>query len=552
MNIRKLLLAAFAYSLLSGGLAVGEINVIPRPAQIVRNIASGSIPLGTSHVIVCTDAALGRVYADTLFEWTGLRLAVHPTAATATDRPVIVVDSASRAADTHVSHPEGYALEVAADGSVRIEASARAGAFYALQTLVQLIAQDAALPVVSIHDSPRFKWRGMHLDEGRHFFGPVAVKRMIDSMALYKLNILHWHLTEDQGWRIEIKKYPKLTQIGSWRANSPTPGDRNKPDGVPYGGYYTQDEIREIVAYARQRGITIIPEIEIPGHAAAAIASYPELGNTDIESYAPKVMERWGVHPYTFAPKEKTFRFLQDVFDEVCALFPDSPYIHIGGDEAPKKQWEKSAFAQKVIRENNLKDEMELQSWFLARIEKHINARGRRIIGWDEIQEGGLSPTATMMVWRNWKWALLALEKGNDIIMTPTSHCYLDYAESIESLPDDPYYEHVDNNLTKRTPRQVPLEKIYQLEPVPEGTPPDREKQVIGCQANLWSEYLFDWNRAEYNLYPRLFAMAEVAWSPKAARDWNSFQQRLPSALRHLDQIKANYRRPDGLPARAR
>ncbi|AWI10075.1 hypothetical protein CKA38_13140 [Ereboglobus luteus] len=556
MTPHKLLLGALACVVLSCGLAAGEINVIPRPAQIVRDDAKADAPLGAAHVIVCADAALGRVYADTLLEWTGLRLAVHPTTATAAGRPVISVDSASRSANAHIAHPEGYALEVAADGAVRIEASARNGAFYALQTLAQLVARDGArvtLPVVRIHDAPRFKWRGVLFDDGRHFFGPVAAKRLIDAMALYKFNTLHWHLTEDQGWRIEIKKYPRLTQIGAWRANSPTPGDRNKPDGVPHGGYYTQDEVREIVAYAHQRGITVVPEIEIPGHAAAAIASYPELGNSDIEGYAPKVVETWGVKPYVFAPKDETFRFLQDVLDEVCELFPNSKYIHIGGDEAPKKQWKASAFAQKIIRENNLKDEFELQSWFLARIEKYLNARGRRIVGWDEIQEGGLSPTATMMVWRDWKWARLAIEKGNDVVMTPNSHCYLDYLASADDKLADPYYEQPALNRSGNRPqRLVTLEKAYHFEPIPEGTPPEREKQVLGCQANLWGEYLFDWNRAEYNLYPRMFALAEVAWSPKEARDWSCFQKRLPSAIRYLDKVNANYRRPDGSPARAR
>jgi hexosaminidase len=560
VNPKKLLPGALACCLLSGAPAAADINVIPRPAQIARDADAAGVALGASHIIVCADAALGRVYADTLFERTGLRLPVHPAAATAAGRPVIAVDCASLSTDSHVAHPEGYALAVAADGAVRVEASARAGAFYALQTLAQLAARDGdgdaarvTLPVVRIHDSPRFRWRGVLLDEGRHFFGPAAVKRLLDSMALYKFNTLHWHLTDDQGWRMEIKKYPRLTQTGAWRVSSPTPGNRDLPDGVPHGGYYTQDEIREIVAYARQRAITVIPEVEIPGHSSAALAAYPGYGNTDIPGYAPAVQTTMGVKPYIYAPKEETFRFLRDVLDEVCALFPDSPYIHIGGDEAPKTQWKASPFAQKVIRENDLKDEFGLQSWFIRRVEKHLNSRGRRIVGWDEIQEGGLSPTATMMVWRDWKWARLAIEKGNDVVMTPHSHCYIDYAESVEGLPDDPYYEHIGIKRSgNRPPRLLPLEKVYQFEPIPEGTPPEREKQVIGCQANLWGEYLFDWNRAEYNLYPRLFAMAEVAWSPKAARDWPSFQERLPAALRRLDQIQANYRRPDGAPARPR
>jgi hexosaminidase len=524
------------------------IRVIPWPAKVVVSDKTGMTVLTPAHAVCCADASLARVYADTLSGWAGLRPAIYPSESAAAGHPVIVVDCASHSTDKHVAHPEGYMLEIEDDGAVRVEASTRTGAFYALQTLAQLASRDGVhvtLPVARIHDSPRFPWRGVLLDEGRHFFGPAAAKRLIDSMALYKFNTLHWHLTEDQGWRVEIKKYPRLTQTGAWRASSPAPGNRDQPDGTPHGGYYTQDEIREIVAYARQRAITIIPEIEIPGHSSAALAAYPEYGNTDIPGYTPKVQTTMGVKPCIYAPKEETFRFLQDILDEICALFPDAPYIHIGGDEAPKKQWKQSPFAQKVIRENNLKDEFGLQSWFIRRVEKHLNARGHRIVGWDEIQEGGLSPTATMMVWRDWKWARLAIEKGNDVVMTPKTHCYIDYTEG--ELLDDPYYESAGNY--QKPPWVISLEKVYHFEPVPEGTPLEREKQVLGCQANLWGEFLFDWNRAEYSLYPRLFAMAEVAWSLKGARDWASFQRRVPSALRRLDKLGANYRRPDGSPA---
>jgi len=356
-------------------------------------------------------------------------------------------------------------------------------------------------------------------------------------MALFKFNTLHWHLTDDQGWRVEIKKYPLLTQTGAWRDSSPVPGDRSKPDGVPCGGYYTQDQIREILAYASQRHIAIVPEIEIPGHSAAALAAYPQFGNTDIPAYAPKVATTWGIHPYTYAPKEETFAFLADILDEICDLFPGQ-YIHIGGDEAPKTQWNASPFARDIMRQNNLNNAGELQAWFLRRVEQHLATRGRRLIGWDEIQEGGLPPSAIMMVWRDWKWALQALEKGNNIILAPKQYCYLDYTPG--DLPEnDPYYDNISRYQKK--PVAVTLEKVYNLEPVSNGIRPDQEPRILGCQANLWTEYMFDWPKAEYFLYPRALAMSEVAWSPRAARDWPDFQHRLPAALRLLDALGVNH-----------
>ena len=438
---------------------------------------------------------------------------------------------------------EGYVIDTEPGKPVVISARTAAGAFYAFQTLRQAayVGSDGKtyLPPGTILDKPRFKWRGMMLDEGRHFFGKEHVKRFLDLMALHKFNTFHWHLTEDQGWRVEIKKYPKLTQVGAWRDESPVMGDRNKGDGKRYGGFYTQDELREVVAHAAKLHIQVIPEIEMPGHAAGAIAAYPNLGNTDIKGYAPKVNTRWGVHPYIFAPKEETFQFIDDVFAELCPIFP-SAYFHIGGDEAPKNQWDASAFAKEVMRREGLKNSHELQSYFIKRVEKLLNARGKKLIGWDEIQEGGLSKTATMMVWRDWKWAHHAVNNGNDIVMAPTSHTYFDYGQG-NPTPKGAQYDVIGGNL--------PIEKVYSLDPVPKDFSPEQAKRVLGCQAQLWSEYNFNWNKVEYMAFPRACALAEVLWTPQADRRWDSFKGRLETHLKRLDTLKVNYRRADGTPA---
>lgn len=432
--------------------------------------------------------------------------------------------------------------------AITLRAGDPAGAYYGVQTLIQSVANDAngkpALPAMEIKDSPRFAWRGLMLDSCRHFIRPENMKRMIDLMAIYKFNRLHWHLTEDQGWRIEIKKYPKLAEIGSLRAESPVVGDRNKGDGKPYGPFfYTQKQIKDIVAYAKAREITIIPEIELPGHALAAVSSYPNLGNDDVSDFAPKPRTRWGVEDYVYSPKEETFQFLDDVMDEVAALFPDAPYIHIGGDECPKTQWNRSPFAQKIMMENGLvtdgkPDSHKLQSWFIQRVEKTLAAHHKKLIGWDEIQEGGLSPTATMMVWRDWKWATMAIKQGNDVIMSPSTHCYLDHAPG--NLPADPAFETIGGNLT--------LEKVYSLNPIPEGLTTDEARHVIGVQGNLWSEYIFNQAKLELLAFPRAIAIAEVGWS-SGTKDVEDFKKRLARNRPRLDALKVNYQKPDGTPA---
>ncbi|MBT8335218.1 MAG: beta-N-acetylhexosaminidase [Gemmatimonadetes bacterium] len=442
---------------------------------------------------------------------------------------------------------EGYTLDVS-DDRIIARAGTPTGLFYAAQTLRQLTPRHIeragllragppegwAIPAVSIRDEPRFSWRGLHLDVGRHFFGVEFVKRYLDQMASFKFNRFHWHLTEDQGWRIEIEAYPKLTEVGAWRDGTLVGHYGNRPhtfDGERYGGFYTQDEIREIVAYAAARHITVVPEIELPGHSSAALAAYPEFGCGE----GPvEVAQLWGVFEDIYCPHERTFGFLETVFDEVLDLFP-SPWIHIGGDEAPKAQWERSAAAQEVIRREGLADERELQSWFIRRIERHLNAAGRRLIGWDEIVEGGLSPTATLMFWRDWNAEALELaaSQGNDVVMTPNSVMYFDHYQA------DPEGEPVAiGGLTT-------LEDVYAFDPVPEPFRGGGEDRILGAQANLWTEYIPTPQKAEYMAYPRAVALAEVVWSAEDHRDWTSFQARLSPILERLDLRSVNYRRPD-------
>ena len=443
---------------------------------------------------------------------------------------------------------EGYELAVT-DGGVSVRASSPAGLFYGAQTLRQLApaaverggrdpdgADDVwTIPAVEIADAPRFGYRGLHLDVARHFSSVDFVKRYIDLMALYKFNRFHWHLTDDQGWRIEIERYPRLTEVGAWREGTLVGSYANRPhvyDGVRYGGFYTQDEVREVVAYAAERFVTIVPEIEMPGHASAAIAAYPALG---CRTAPVEVAQTWGVFEDIFCPSEETFTFLEHVLDEVVALFPGE-HIHIGGDEAPKAAWEASALAQEVIRREGLADEHALQSYFVRRIEAHLASRGRRLVGWDEIVEGGLSPTATLMFWRHWAPEALdhAAAQGNDIIMTPNQTLYFDHFQG------DPAYEPLA--IGGRTT----LEDVYAYEPVPERFTAEQARRILGAQANVWTEYIETPQKVEYMVYPRALALAEVVWSPTAVRDWAHFQARLPAQLRRLRTLGVSFRPPLG------
>ncbi|WP_169337348.1 family 20 glycosylhydrolase [Rudaea cellulosilytica] len=413
---------------------------------------------------------------------------------------------------------------------------ADAGVFYGMQTLTQLLpaAKQDKLDVaaVDIDDTPRFAWRGLHLDTGRHFFPIAFIKKYLDVMAMYKLNTFHWHLTEDQGWRIEIKKYPRLTEFASKRRETVVDHkvDPYVGDGIAYDpGYYTQDQVREIVAYAAARHITVIPEIEMPGHAQAALAAYPQFACTP----GPfEVWTNWGVSENIFCPKEETFAFLDDVLTEVAALFP-APYIHIGGDEAPKDAWKKSAFAQDLIKREKLKNEEELQSWFIRRVEKIVHAKGKRIIGWDEILEGGIAPDATVMSWRGEQGGIAAAKQNHDVVMSPGEYCYLDHAQG----PAESELFPLGGYLT--------IEQVYAYDPQPAVLSARERAHILGVQGNVWSEHMPNAEVAEYAAFPRALALAEVGWSAQSARDYANFERRLANQYPRLDREGIRYRIPE-------
>ncbi|MFA6449107.1 MAG: beta-N-acetylhexosaminidase [bacterium] len=431
---------------------------------------------------------------------------------------------------------EGYTLDIAADRIV-ITAAATAGSFYGVQTLRQLFPPEIesrtkvsgvkwAAPCVKIEDMPRLKWRGLMLDSARHFFPKEFVLKYIDYMALFKFNTLHMHLVDDQGWRLEIKKYPNLTNIGSKRGASK--GWQLNGAGKPHKGFYTQDDMREIIAYAAARHITIVPEIEMPGHAQAALASEEGLACTTQKF---KVRTEWGVNKEIFcAGNDKTFEFLENVLTEVAALFPGE-YIHIGGDEVPKDRWKECAKCQARIMSEGLKDESELQSWFITRMEKFVNSKGKKLIGWDEIIEGGLPPRATVMSWRGMEGGIAAARTGHDVVMSPTSHCYFDYLQALGGEP-------------RAIGGFVPLCRVYSFEPVPKDLTPEEAEHIIGVQGNLWTEYIDKASYAEYMAYPRAAALAEVGWTPASHKDWNDFTARMKSVYIHMDVLGINYRKP--------
>jgi len=435
---------------------------------------------------------------------------------------------------------EGYRLTVTPQ-QITV-AGKGAGLFYGIQTLIQLIplerAATAKLPAVTIEDYPRFGYRGMMLDVCRHFFSVEFVKRYIDLMATYKLNTFHWHLTDDQGWRIEIKKYPKLTSVGSTRKESVIGNYKDRTplqyDGVPVSGYYTQDQIRDVIKYAADRYITIVPEIEMPGHALAALAAYPELSCDPSQKY--EVSGKWGVFNNIYCPSEKTFSFLEDVLTEVIDLFP-SKYIHIGGDEAPKDVWKQSKFCQDLIKRLKLKNEHGLQSYFIQRMEKFVNSKGRSIIGWDEILEGGLAPNATVMSWRGEEGGIQAAKESHDVIMTPSSQgLYFDHAQG--KINQEPVG--IGGN--------APIQKTYAYNPTPAALTPAQQKYIKGVQANLWTEYITTETKIEYMVLPRMLALSEVAWTPTANKNYRDFSEvRLPQHLARLDKNGYNYRVPPAI-----
>ncbi|MGW6687853.1 beta-N-acetylhexosaminidase [Streptomyces sp. NPDC054961] len=448
--------------------------------------------------------------------------------------------------------PESYELHVTR-GWVLLEGADPAGLFYAAQTLRQLLGPEACrrapvapghawrVPVGGIQDGPRFGWRGLMLDVARHFMPKDGVLRYIDLLAAHKLNVLHLHLTDDQGWRVEIERYPKLTGTGAWRARSRW-GHRASPlwNETPHGGFYTRDDIREIVAYAAERHVRVVPEIDVPGHSQAAIAAYPELGNTDVvDTSALEVWDDWGVNENVLAPTEAVLRFYEGVFEELLELFPAevSPFVHIGGDECPKAQWKASAVAQERIRELGVDGEDGLQSWFVRHFDGWLAQRGRRLIGWDEILEGGLAPGAAVSSWRGYAGGIAAAEAGHDVVMCPEQQVYLDHRQA--GGEDEPMpIGYV------RT-----LEDVYRFEPVPPKLSEEAAAHVLGAQANVWTEVMETQGRVDYQVFPRLAAFAEVVWSrlpDPAERDYADFEGRMGTHYRRLDALGVDYRAPGG------
>jgi len=527
---------------LLAGVQDTTLAVIPRPVHVTRG--TGTFLL-TPATVVVTDRAtrpIGYQLADWLGPATGYRLAVSGGPGTAARTISLRTDpTLARLGD------EGYRLTVTGT-RITIRAFRPAGVFYGVETLRQLLPPDVfrqapvagvtwTVPAVEIEDMPRFQWRGAHLDVSRSFMPKEFVKKYIDLLALHKLNRFHWHLTDDQGWRIEIKKYPLLTAIGAWRRNSLVGVQRGYADttqwvydNVPHGGFYTQDDVREVVAYAAARFITVVPEIEMPGHAQAAIAAYPWLGNTGQQL---EVLTHWGVDQNILNPSDSAIHFMQDVLTEVLALFP-SRWIHTGGDEAPKAQWQTSPVAQARIGELGLHSENELQSWMTAKMSQWLAGRGRSLIGWDEILEGGmegLAPNAVVMSWRGIDGGIAAAQAGHDVVMTPTSNTYFDYYQS-QDLAKEPL----------AIGGFLPLETVYAYEPVPPALDSVQAKHVLGTQGQIWTEYQRNPKNVEFMVFPRLVALAEVAWTPAGLKNYGDFTARLTKHFARLAVLDVNYR----------
>lgn len=509
--------------------AFAQVNVIPKPTQVLTAKGAWTLKAKTkigapadttwTHVANMLAAQLGKATGQ-----------VPNTVKGKGDISLVVSGDASLG-------EEGYRLLSTPKG-VTIQARTAKGAFYGVQTLLQLLPVEVfsetpvagvkwTVPYVTIKDVPRYPYRGLMLDVCRHFMPIEFVKKYIDLIALHKQNQFHWHLTDDQGWRIEIKKYPELKTISSKRKETMKGHYRDqKFDGKPYEGFYTQDEIREVIKYAQDRFVNVIPEIEMPGHALAALAAYPQLGNNPDKIY--EVGTKWGVYDDVFMPREETFKFLEDVLTEVIDLFPGK-YIHIGGDECPKVQWKESRFAQDLIRKEGLKDEHGLQSYVIKRIDKFITSKGRRMIGWDEILEGGLSPNATVMSWRGIDGGIAAAKERHDVVMTPGGFCYLDHYQADPKTQPVAFGGFTD------------LAKSYSFEPTPEALSAEEAKHILGVQGNVWTEYMKTPAYVQYMVWPRATALAEVGWTSKEGRNFEDFSKRLEIHKKRLDMLGVNY-----------
>ncbi|OZB52543.1 MAG: beta-hexosaminidase [Stenotrophomonas sp. 14-69-23] len=500
---------------------VKGVPLIPLPAMV--RPAEGRFVVDATTPLRAQGDAAGRVaarFTELLGRTTPLRLASGKGEGNGIDFRIVPAQAGAS--------PEAYTLHIDNDG-IRVEAGDEHGLFNGAMTLWQLLAGPqavaVALPAMRIEDTPRFAWRGLMLDSARHFWSVEQIKALLDTMATHKLNTFHWHLTDDQGWRIEIKRYPRLTEVGGCRVPQGDAG-RNA-DGTPnrYCGHYTQEQIRDVVAYAAARHITIVPEIDVPGHAQAAVAAYPEHG---VVNGPTEPSHNWGVNPYLFNPREETLQFLEGVLAEVIDLFP-GPYVHIGGDEAVKYQWQASPAVQAHIRKLGLKDEEALQSHMLKRLETFLEARDRKLIGWDEIIEGGLPPQATVMSWRGIEGGIEAATHGHDVVMSPGNTLYLDFLQT--NLPDEP----------PGRPKFTSMQKIYAFDPIPEQLQPEQRRHVIGVQANMWTEHTRTWERLQHNLFPRMAALAEIAWTPLQRKDYDGFLARLPVQLQRYRALGIAY-----------
>ena len=513
-------------------LSANKYAIVPYPQKLVPK--SGTFVFNSRTRIFCDSKQpeilkLAQQFATQLNLVSGISLKISE-ATTDTSNTIIFRKTSLQ------DNQESYLLQIS-EKSILLEANSATGFFYGLQSLYQLLPTEIygkkrvyfkkwSVPAVQIIDAPRFAYRGLHLDVGRHFFPISFIKKYIDAMAIHKLNYFHWHLTEDQGWRIQIKKYPRLTEVGSKRDEtlkgyfySRCPQEF---DGKPYGGFYTQVEAREIVAYAADRFITVIPEIEMPGHAQAALASYPYLSCKKDSTL--KVATRWGIFPDVYCPRDSTFNFLEDVLTEIMDIFP-SKYIHIGGDECPKDRWKVCPDCQARIQKEGLKDENGLQSYFIHRIESFLNSKGRKIIGWDEILDGGLAPNATVMSWRGTRGGIAAAKAGHDVIMTPGATCYFNFYQS------DPVSEPLAFG------GYLPLNAVYNYEPVPASLNSAEATHILGAQANLWTEYISTTEQAEYMAFPRVSAMSEVLWTDTLNRNWDAFRSRIPKEFERYNAL---------------
>ena len=558
---------------IAGQLRAQEVNIIPTPVSVTAGtgqfIIRGTTPIEVGDAADRKTAEFFNAYLRSIWGFslpivgvnsakpgtkkTGVKPTTQKASNTTVKQSTSKTGSIRFVTRKFVKAPEKDAYHFSSDANgIVIEGDTYPGTFYGMQTLIQLLPvevpkgrlQELPVPAMTIEDAPRFDYRGMMLDVGRNFHDINVVKRFIDYLAMHKLNYFHWHLTDDQGWRVEIKKYPRLTSVGAYRNGTIIgryPGKGN--DNIRKGGFFTQEQIKDVVKYAGDRYITVIPEIEMPGHGSAAIAAYPPLScfpDTPTIRYFPKactwggdstgkqVQQTWGVFDDVFcAGKENTFAFLQDVIDEIVPLFP-AKYIHVGGDECPKSNWKKCPECQKRMKAEGLKDEHELQSYFISRMEKYINGKGKQIIGWDEILEGGLAPNATVMSWRGEAGGIEAAKQHHPVIMSPTTYSYFDYTQTKQ-----------EDSVT--IGGYLPLEKVYSYEPIPAELSEEEGRYIFGVQANLWDEYITNKRKIEYMVFPRMAALSEVTWSGKDKKNWPDFQRRLPVQFKRYDQWKANY-----------